>query len=179
MRIPSLSPANRQSLIYRPQFSAHANGNKPIQFYDPNNSGAFNFLCNFYPRPIHLDGKNWPTVEHYFQAQKFIQHPKAAWVAELIRLCPDPNLIKKLANCREFRVFYPNNWHGPRKIDLMRKALMAKFTQHPDLKERLLSTQQRRIEELFDEEWGMGADGKGKNLAGRLLMEIRSKLQEK
>jgi hypothetical protein len=29
-------------------------------------------LSNFAPYPISLDGKRWPTSEHYFQAQKFL-----------------------------------------------------------------------------------------------------------
>lgn len=28
-------------------------------------------FSNFAPFPIDLDGKRWPTVEHYYQAQKF------------------------------------------------------------------------------------------------------------
>jgi len=28
-------------------------------------------LSNFAPYPIRVDGKRWPTSEHYFQAQKF------------------------------------------------------------------------------------------------------------
>jgi len=30
----------------------------------------FVFLSHFYPSPILLDGEIWPTVEHYYQAQK-------------------------------------------------------------------------------------------------------------
>jgi predicted NAD-dependent protein-ADP-ribosyltransferase YbiA (DUF1768 family) len=49
----------------------------------------------------------------------------------------------------------------------MKEALWAKFTQHPDLGEKLLSTgQERLIEE--------GPDGKDR--WGRLLMEVRTRL---
>jgi N-glycosidase YbiA len=30
----------------------------------------FRFLSHFHPAPIVLDGETWPTVEHYYQAQK-------------------------------------------------------------------------------------------------------------
>ena len=32
--------------------------------------GEYAFLSNFYPSTFILDGKIYPTVEHYFQAQK-------------------------------------------------------------------------------------------------------------
>ena len=28
-------------------------------------------FSNFYPSPVRLKGKVWPSTEHYFQAQKF------------------------------------------------------------------------------------------------------------
>lgn len=31
---------------------------------------AFGFLSHFHYATIHLDGEDWPTVEHYFQAQR-------------------------------------------------------------------------------------------------------------
>lgn len=30
----------------------------------------FGFSSRFHPAPIDLDGESWPTVEHYYQAQK-------------------------------------------------------------------------------------------------------------
>lgn len=30
----------------------------------------FCFFSHFHPGPIVLDGETWPTVEHYYQAQK-------------------------------------------------------------------------------------------------------------
>ena len=42
---------------------------KTILFYRPKKPhGEFS---NFSPHPIEIDGKVWPTSEHYFQAQKF------------------------------------------------------------------------------------------------------------
>ena len=40
-----------------------------IRFYHPDNPHGW--LSNFSPHGFHLDGHDWPTVEHYFQAQKF------------------------------------------------------------------------------------------------------------
>ena len=61
------------------------------------------------------------------------------------------------------------------KIDVMKRALIAKFSQHPTLMDVLLSTEQAIIaEQSHDGFWGIGLDGQGFNWLGRLLMEIRS-----
>jgi ribA/ribD-fused uncharacterized protein len=54
------------------------------------------------------------------------------------------------------------------KDDLMRQALLAKFTQHPDLCAMLLRTGDARIVEHApgDSYWGDGGDGSGKNMLG-------------
>lgn len=61
----------------------------------------------------------------------------------------------------------------------MRRADLAKFTQHVELGALLLATGDAILiedsaNELF---WGTEPDGKGQNWAGRVLMEIRSELQ--
>jgi len=57
----------------------------------------------------------------------------------------------------------------------MYKALEYKFSQHDDLATILLSTGNRMIIEdsPIDWYWGWGADHKGKNMLGRLLMKLR------
>lgn len=40
-----------------------------IRFY--RQGDEFGEFSNFAAFPIKLDGKTWPTTEHYFQAQKF------------------------------------------------------------------------------------------------------------
>ena len=65
------------------------------------------------------------------------------------------------------------------KDNVMREALMAKFTQHSDLKQQLLSTGSATIIEHTENDsyWGDGGDGSGKNKLGVLLMEIRERLR--
>src|SRR5689334_9961193 len=48
-----------------------------INFYSTGDE--YGCFSNFAPYPIRLDGKSWPTSEHYFQAQKFedAQHREA------------------------------------------------------------------------------------------------------
>ena len=35
---------------------------------------AYGEFSNFFKAPIDLDGKTWPTTEHYFQAMKYHEH---------------------------------------------------------------------------------------------------------
>ncbi len=66
------------------------------------------------------------------------------------------------------------------KDNVMRDAVMAKFTQHDDLCERLLATGNAKLVEhtANDDYWGDGGDGSGKNMLGQILMGVREKLRQ-
>jgi ribA/ribD-fused uncharacterized protein len=63
----------------------------------------------------------------------------------------------------------------------MRTAVRAKFTQHKSLQETLLSTGDAILVEhtVNDSYWGDGGDGTGKNMLGKILVEIRDELKKK
>ncbi|QDV67688.1 Swarming motility protein YbiA [Rosistilla carotiformis] len=131
--------------------------------------GAFS---NFAAYPIELDGATWPTTEHYFQAQKFAgtQH------AEEIRLVESPMKAARMGRDRQRPL--RSDWEDV-KDDIMRVALYAKFTQHPDLRELLLGTGDAMIVEHTknDGYWGDGGDGTGRNMLGQMLVELRARIQ--
>ena len=66
----------------------------------------------------------------------------------------------------------------------MYKALVAKFTQHEDLKEQLIATGNSFLVEHTkrDKYWGDGGDGgnetKGRNMLGKLLVRVRNELRK-
>jgi len=141
-----------------------------IQFYSV--ADAFGEFSNFAPYPIRLDGQTWPTSEHYFQAQKFTDEA----CQQKIRGAESPMQAARLGRDRKQRLRH--DWESI-KVDVMRRAVTAKFTQHPELRVRLLSTGDARIVEHTenDDYWGDGGDGRGRNMLGRILMELRETLR--
>ena len=61
----------------------------------------------------------------------------------------------------------------------MRKALLAKFSQHYGLRQNLLETGTRKLIEHspYDSFWGNGGNDQGQNHLGELLMEIRNEIR--
>ena len=57
----------------------------------------------------------------------------------------------------------------------MYEAVLAKFTQHADLREPLLATGDAKVVEHTENDayWGDGGDGSGKNSLGQVLMRVR------
>jgi N-glycosidase YbiA len=142
---------------------------EPIRFYRV--TEEFGAFSNFSPHPVRLKGRVWPTTEHYFQGQKF---PDSEHEEE-IRLTPSPMIAARLGRSRSKPL--RADWDAVKK-DIMREALQAKFTQHPALRELLLSTGDRLLIEHTknDRYWGDGGDGQGQNRLGALLMELRAAL---
>lgn len=144
---------------------------QPILFYRANEV-PYGPFSNFDTKhPITIDGVVWPTTEHYFQAQKFT----GTQYAEQIRLAPKPRDAAAMGRSREHPL--RPDWETV-KDDIMRDAVRAKFTQHQDMKALLLSTGDAELVEhtTNDSYWADGGDGTGKNMLGKILMEIRSEL---
>jgi N-glycosidase YbiA len=140
-----------------------------IEFYSIRE--AYGAFSNFAPYPIELDGLRWPTVEHYFQAQKFAGTPHV----EAIRRAPSPTIAARMgrARARPLR----SDWDLV-KDEIMLRAVRAKFAQYADLAALLLSTGDALIVERSrrDSYWGAGADGSGANKLGQILMTVRAEL---
>lgn len=66
------------------------------------------------------------------------------------------------------------------KDNVMKKAVLAKFSQHDELKALLLSTGDAKLIEHTenDDYWGDGDNGKGKNKLGQILMAVRAELAQ-
>jgi ribA/ribD-fused uncharacterized protein len=141
-----------------------------IHFYRV--ADEFGCFSNFAPYPIELDGKLWPTSEHYFQAQKFLETERQ----ERIRHEPSPMIAARLGRDRTAQL--RPDWEEI-KVDAMRKAVRAKFAQHADIRPVLLDRGDATIVEhtTNDRYWGDGGDGSGRNMLGRILMEVRDEIR--
>ncbi len=144
----------------------------PIRFFS--RTAAYAELSNFAPFGFELDGLYWPTVEHYFQAQKFLG-PDASAHRERIRTAASPKAAKTLGQSRKFPI--RPDWDDVRE-DVMLDALRRKFAR-PELRALLLATARRPLIEAspYDRYWGEGRDGTGRNRLGALLMQLRAELR--
>ena len=142
-----------------------------IKFY--NVDGHYGNFSNFAPYPIFIDGKSWPTVEHYFQSSKF----EDLLMRETIRSLSSP--MKAAKTGRDRKLPLRADWENI-KNDVMLQALLAKFKQHHILRSELLSTNDAILIEHTENDvyWGDGGDGKGENMLGKLLMRVREMIRE-
>ena len=142
-----------------------------IYFYSTKDQ--YGEFSNFKAYPMELKGKTWPTVEHYFQAQKF---PGTEQEEEL-RQTPSPMVVARKGRSHK-RPLRPD-WEDV-KDNIMREAVLAKFEQYAELRDLLLATGDQDIVEKTtrDYYWGCGTDGTGKNMLGKILMEVRAKLRD-
>lgn len=141
-----------------------------IRFYSV--SDAYGEFSNFAPFPITLDGERWPTSEHYFQAQKY----QEIEYRNEVRKARSPMIAARLGRSRSRPL--RKDWESV-KVQVMRAALRAKFTQYESLRTLLLETGEARIIESTENDsyWGDGGDGRGRNQLGLLLMELRQALR--
>ena len=133
----------------------------------------FYCLDNFAPFQIQYEGTLYPTVEHAYQAQKFIL--TAPEIAEQIRTAASPHDAKKIASAN--REYCPPDW-DERKLLLMEDLLRAKLEQHPYVRQKLLETGSIPIVEDSPKDtfWGCGYDRSGKNHLGKIWMKLRAEL---
>ena len=141
-----------------------------IRFFS--RSDRYREFSNFANYPIEIDGRLWPTSEHYYQAQKFADPGRQ----ERIRQLPKAAAAKRYAS--KYKAEIRPDWHAV-KDAVMERALRAKFTQHESLRALLLGSGEEPIEEdsARDYYWGTGADGTGQNKLGRMLMQLRAELR--
>ena len=141
-----------------------------IYFYTTNQ--PYGEFSNFSKHGVEFDGQWWRTTEHYFQAQKF-EEPE---YREKIRLAHDAKTAANLGRSR--KVPLRADWEDV-KDDVMRRAVMKKFSTHKALRELLLGTGDQPIVENApgDYYWGCGQDGSGLNRLGEILVEVREALR--
>jgi len=122
---------------------------------------------------VNIWGISFPTSEHAYQWKKYsISHPE---IAKKILEATSAHDAKAIANQNKNK--FAESWHQE-KIAVMEEILKAKAAQHEDVRKKLIKTGKRTIIENSpaDGFWGIGADGKGENMVGKIWMKIRDGL---
>ena len=177
--------------------------NKEIWFYDTKDK-PYGVFSNFYLINIKYGNKTYPTSEAYFQAEKYkgvgaskinieyaklIESQNTGNKAAILARQVVPNVPYKWAtelrvivnNYKEKGVKIRGDWESI-KDNVMRRAVYQKFSQHSNLKEILLQTEDKLIFEHTHRDlyWADGhpksnsnVHGEGKNMLGIILEETR------
>ena len=145
-----------------------------IYFYKVNE--PYGCFSNFSPHPIQLDGLSWPTVEHYYQAQKFVgtKDEKLIFVIRDAQTPMEAAAIGRAPNCT-----VSPDWEQ-RKLQVMWQGVLKKFLTHTDIQAILLNTGEELIVENSDRDyfWGCGRDQTGENKLGKMLMKVRQEIRQ-
>lgn len=153
-------------------------GKSDLHFWKPE-SKPYGALSNLFPRKVVFEGGVYRTAEHAYKAAQARRSEVRQWLKD----APTAELVA-LAGERLPRSETARGWEKAR-IPTMRRILEAKFTEHEDLKRLLLSTGNRRLVEWAPEDnevnrfWSeVRGSGVGRNMLGRLLMDLRRSLRQ-
>ena len=133
--------------------------------------GRYRFLSNFWPALLTLDGKEYPSVEHAYQAAKTFDIETRERFANIMLKAGDAKRMGRRVNIRP-------EWESV-KVIVMHSLLREKF-KCADLREKLLATGDAELIEgnhWGDTFWGQCPIGMGDNHLGRLLMQVREELR--
>lgn len=138
-----------------------------VHFYKTSEK-PFGVFSNFAKYPIVINHRTYHTTEHFFQSQKFVGTHHELDVMNT----PTPSLAAAMGRDRKRPL--RGDWENV-KDEVMRRAVLEKFKQHVDLSDILLATGDAILVEHTskDKYWGDGGDGSGKNMLGKILMEVR------
>ncbi len=127
---------------------------------------------------FHLDGDLWITSEQYYQAQKFVGHPGLYKAIRDFRTDNYGSAAKKAFDFAQSHKASVDPQWNKRSLDVMYKALQAKFVQNSPLAALLKKTGNAVLVEdsPVDAFFGAGKQGTGENHLGKLLMKVRKTL---
>lgn len=165
---------------------------RPAKVFTPTEDGFTFFyssaspLSNLHLAPFEIDNKNYICSEQYLHEQKS-QFAKDEETARKIMVAKDPYKIYSLG--KSVRNLDVKEWNA-KAPHVMKKALLAKFSQNEHLKQFLLETKDSTIVECNprDKIWSCGLglrdttksdknNWTGENRLGQLLEDVRTSLQ--
>lgn len=132
--------------------------------------GPFRFLSNFHYSKVILDGVQYRTTEHAYQAAKTLDLADR----DTIRQAPTPRIARRLGQAVVIRP----GWLEGLRDDVMYDVSIQKYAD-PEIGRWLLDTRLALLKETNtwgDVYWGV-CNGVGQNRLGQILMDIRQGLQ--
>jgi len=125
----------------------------------------------------------YPTAEHYMMYHKALLFNDGDVAAQILA-ATTPDEVKALG--RQVKDFDEEIWEENR-YRIVKEGNILKFTQHSDLREKLIATKGKMLAEASprDRIWGIGYGAKnalankerwGLNLLGQVLVEVRGEL---
>ena len=133
--------------------------------------GKYFFLSNFFESPVTYKGITYRNNEAAFQAQKVSKEDEQKTYSDL-----NPSEAKKKG--RHVTLRKDVDWDSV-KTTYMYEICLAKFSQNKELKNKLLATGDKHLEEgntWGDRIWGT-VNGVGENRLGKILMKVREELR--
>lgn len=131
--------------------------------------GDKSVFSNFVSSPMEIDGIMFPTSEHAYQAMKTLKRDERLMIAAK----KTPGEAKRAGRSVTLR----SDWENV-KIYVMTAIVFLKFAKNKHYAQALLETGDDEIIEdarrWDDCEWGIGREGKGRNLLGICLMVVRN-----
>jgi ribA/ribD-fused uncharacterized protein len=141
-------------------------------FYDEKNIkgffGGYRWLSNYHICPVVFEGDTYPSSENAYQAAK------ALWCDRSLFWKCTPSEARKYGQ----GVKLPADWFS-RNLGIMEAILFDKFTRNLDLKQKLLETGDKYLEETNwwnDQFWGV-CNNKGENNLGKVSMKVRERIR--
>ncbi len=142
-----------------------------IDFYKE--FGEYGFLANYSPHGFYQNGIYYPTVEHYYQSEKF-DNPN---IRDSIITAKTPKEASMIGRDRTHK---RKEHFRDQKLQVMYEGVLEKFRQNPDIRSKLIETRNQIIREMTVKEsyWGVGPDLDGENHIGQILMNVREQVKK-
>lgn len=146
-----------------------------VGFWKPDQPDGY--LSQWYYAPMTINGQRYSCAEQYYMVAKAVAFNDLDTALKVLAT-PRPQEMKNLG--KQIKGFDENKWNTM-KYGIVVNGNRAKFTQHPELLEKLRQTGGATLVELspYDTVWGVGTTSpnpehwRGQNLLGKALMQIR------
>jgi ribA/ribD-fused uncharacterized protein len=158
-------------------------GPPPVLFHGADESkGEFRNFSNMSAHKIMVDGKEYQTVEHFYQAKKAEKFDDKESLEKIMK-AKSAKAVKALG--KKVKDFKQDEWDLA-KYEIMKQGVSAKFSQYPEVRKQLEETGDRKIgfADARNVYWGIGSSEsvekskhpekwRGKNMLGHIIMELR------